>query len=127
MRTSLLIIALFLSACAQSGGSESAARTVVDDVPAYSFKIHGGSNTFACIFWANFGDADQTETQTGVQSVTAGSSNDWDIDEGRNVVGNCSQHTGAGIITIEIYKAGVLVDTKVSSGNGTSAAFNIDI
>lgn len=123
-----LFAALLLSACGQGGGSSGTAMKVVGPTgPAYTFKVFGGSNTFACIFWANFGDADQTETQTGVQSVSAGGSSDWDIDEGRNVVGQCAQHTGAGIITIQIFKAGVLVDTKVSGGNGTSASFNIDI
>jgi len=126
----LISVLGLLSACGQGGGEAASSLRSAEPVysgPAYSFKVFGSSNTFACIFWANFGDADQTETQTGVQSVSSGASSDWDIEEGRNVVGQCAQHSGAGIITVEIYRAGELVETKVTTGNGTSASFNIDI
>lgn len=127
----LMLLSIFvLSACGANipteGEVRSLASSVIDPNSTYTYKVHGQGITFAAGVYANFGSAQQLETDTGNITIPDGNSVDVSI-YGLNTVGQITYNAGAGTLTVEVYKNNVLMDTKTIAAAGNSVSFNIDI
>lgn len=123
----LILMAGLMSACgANIPMASDATFASVDANSTYTYKVSGQGITFAAGVYANFGAADQIESNTG--NITIQDATPIEISTyGLNTVASIAYNGGAGTLTIEAYKNGSLVETKTIHASGLSANFNIDI
>lgn len=128
-----VLSALFLIGCVEGGGSPAALSSIPGGQilpgadPVFTMRVYGDDDTFACVFYTNFGDPDQVESPTMLQTfISLPPVKEFSV-QGRNTVGNCAHISGTGVLTVQILVNGVLQETKTSLGFGTSAFWNIGI
>jgi len=121
----LLAFALLQIGCAPAGGGSSSggaapvvAAPVAPTVHTYTLRVTGTPGTqFAIGLTVNFGEADQVQFNSGNGTLGMGGV-DFPLD-GRNVLSQMQQNS-VGALSFELYKDGVLIETRTTNANGQS-------
>lgn len=133
----LILLASTLSACQSGGGSGASGGggpgpsggapddPVVPDTHTYVLIPMGDNEEYAGSITVDVGTLYQFETLIHQHIILPGAPQDVTV-TGENVVANFSKISGAGTLTVELWRDGILFDTKSTAVNGTSISFSVD-